>query len=132
MSRDYHGFRGKEQKIVFLCYFINTKQIRMVTIFIITKNKESAKEIAMRILEERLAYSLNILDNVFSMRREKGKIVEYHETLILAKTKALLYHKVEELIKNLDADHQPLVFSFPITQMQQTLFDSIQASTLKV
>ncbi|MFW6371392.1 MAG: divalent cation tolerance protein CutA [Bacteroidota bacterium] len=104
----------------------------MVTIFIITKNKESAKEIAMRILEERLAYSLNILDNVFSMRREKGKIVEYHETLILAKTKALLYHKVEELIKNLDADHQPLVFSFPITQMQQTLFDSIQATTLKV
>ena len=104
----------------------------MVTILIITKNKESAKEIGKKILEEKLAYSLNILDNIFSMRREGDKIVEYQETLILAKTKALLYPKVEALIKVMEADYKPLVFSFPITQMQQTLFDSIQESTLKV
>ena len=51
---------------------------------------------------------------------------------MLAKTKSLLYKRIEEEVQRLQTTGTAIVFSMPLTQMSQDLFDNIQHNTLKV
>lgn len=104
----------------------------MILAYIISNNPEEAEEIALDLLEKELVFSLNILHNVKSMRRSGGKIVSLNRTIVLAKTKALLYKEIEKEVKRVQTSGTAIVFSMPITQMSQDLFDQIQSNTLKV
>ncbi|NBC83547.1 MAG: divalent cation tolerance protein CutA [Bacteroidetes bacterium] len=105
----------------------------MVLIYVVTKNNESAKSIAKTLIQNKLAYSINILKDVCSYRPdEHNEMIEYAETLLLVKTKALLYKKVEEAVNNVKGIDHPIIFSLPITQISQEMFNLIQANTQMV
>lgn len=104
----------------------------MILAYIISNSRKEAEEIALDLLEKKLVYSVNLIPDVTSMRRENDKIVKLTRTIVLAKTKALLYPQIEQEAKRVQTSGSVIVFSMPISQMSQDLFDNIQSSTLKV
>jgi uncharacterized protein involved in tolerance to divalent cations len=111
--------------------FIQQNKI-VILVYIISNSKEEAENIAVDLLEKRLVYSVNTFPDMPSMRWEDGKIVKLRRTIVLAKTKSLLYKKIEDEVKQVQTTGTAIVFSMPITQMSQDLFDNIQISTIKV
>ena len=104
----------------------------MILTYIISNSKEEAENIAADLLEKRLVYSVNIIHDVSSMRWDNGKIIKFKRTIVLAKTKSLLYSDIEDEVKRVQTTGSAIVFSMPITQMSQDLFDNIQQVTIKV
>jgi len=106
----------------------------MVLIYVVTKNRETGVSIAKKLIEKKLAYSINVLPDVTSFRpsNDESEIIEYTETLILVKTKALLYKKVEEAVHGIKGIEHPIIFSLPITQISEEMFKNIQANTQMV
>lgn len=104
----------------------------MILAYIIANSKKEADIISEDLLDKRLVYSVNILPEVQSMRREGDQIIRLRRTIILAKTKSLLYKDLEEEVKRVQISGSAIVFSMPLTQMSQDLFDNIQKYTLKV
>ena len=104
----------------------------MVLAYIISNSKEEAEDIAVDLLEKKLVYSVNIIQDTPSMRWEEDKIIKLKRTIVLAKTKSLLYKQIEDEVKRVQTTGSAIVFSMPITQMSQDLFDNIQQVTLKV
>jgi len=104
----------------------------MILAYIISSSKKEAEEIAIDLLEKKLVYSVNIIPEIPSMRWEKDEIISIQRTIVLAKTKALLYQLIEEEVKRVQTTGTAILFSMPITQMSQDLFDHIQENTLKL
>ena len=104
----------------------------MILAYIISNSAQEAEDIALDLLERELVYGVNILPEVHSMRRENGKINKLKRTIVLAKTKSLLFAQIEAEVKRVQTTGTAIVFSMPFTQMSQELFDSIQRNTLKV
>lgn len=104
----------------------------MILAYIITNNKEEAEDISIDLLEKNLVYSVNIIPDMPSMRWEKSKIIKFNQTIVLAKTKALLFKQIEDEVKRVQTTGSAIVLSMPVTQMSQELFDNIQINTLKV
>ena len=104
----------------------------MILAYIISNSKEEAEDIAVDLLKKKLVYSVNLIQDTPSMRWENDKIIKLKRTIVLAKTKSLLYKQIEDEVKRVQTTGSAIVFSMPITQMSQDLFDNIQQVTLKV
>ncbi len=104
----------------------------MILIYILTKDKEEAIKIGSELIDKKLTHSINILPEIFSMRRVGNKIVDYHETILLVKTKALLYQDIEKFVSRVLENHSPTMFSLPITQINRDLFKLIQNNTVEL
>ena len=103
----------------------------MILAYIISNSAEEAEEIALNLMEKRLVYSINILPEVRAYHREGDKVLKHTRTIVLAKTKSLLYPKIEDAVDEIQKTGTAIVFSMPFIQMSQKLFDNIQENTLK-
>jgi uncharacterized protein involved in tolerance to divalent cations len=103
----------------------------MILAYIISNSAEEAENIATELIEKKLVFSVNIIPDIKSMRRDGDKIVKLKRTIVLAKTKSLLYREIEAEVKRVQTTGTAIVFSMPLTQLSQDLFDSIQLNTLK-
>jgi uncharacterized protein involved in tolerance to divalent cations len=104
----------------------------MILAYIISNSAEEAENIALDLLEKKLVYSVNIIPNIKSMRREGDSIVKLQRTIVLAKTKGLLFKMVQTEIERVQTTGTTIAFSMPLTQVSESLYESIQANTLKV
>lgn len=73
-----------------------------------------ADEIATALLERRLAACVNRIARVESMYRWEGKIERDQEHLLLIKTTAAAYHRVEELIVEMHPYDVPEVIAVSV------------------
>lgn len=103
----------------------------MILAYIISNSAEEAEDIALNLLEKRLVYSTNIIPEVRAFRREGDQIIKHNRTIVLAKTKSMLYPRIEKEVEFLQKTGTAIVFSIPIVQMSQQLFDNIQINTLE-
>lgn len=103
----------------------------MILAYIISNSKQEAQDIAIDLLKKKLVFSINIIKDITSMRLENNEVVTLKRTIVLAKTKSLLYKKIEDEVKKVQTTGTAIVFSMPLSQMSQDLFDSIQENTLK-
>ncbi len=104
----------------------------MILAYIISNSAEEAERLSVDLLKKKLVYSVNIIPDIKSMRSDGSKIITLKRTIILVKTKALLYRDIEAEIKRVQTTESAIIFSMPITQMSRELFDNIQNNTLKV
>lgn len=84
----------------------------------------------MNLLEKKLVYSVNIIPSIRSFRRDGDRIVKQERTIVLAKTKSILYQQIEDEVDTLQQTGTAIVFSMPFVQMSKMLFDQIQSNTL--
>jgi periplasmic divalent cation tolerance protein len=85
-----------------------------IVILVTASSEEEAKKIAQSLVEKRLAACVNIIKDVQSVFRWKGKISDEKELLLIIKTRKKLYKNVEEEIKTLHAYEVPEIIALPI------------------
>lgn len=104
----------------------------MILVYIISNSNEEAEKIAINLLEKQLVYGVNVIPSIRSFQREGDQIVKQDRTIVLAKTKAILYQQIEYEVEDLQQTGTAIVFSMPFAQMSKKLFENIQANTLDV
>ncbi len=85
-----------------------------IVILVTASSEGEAKKIARSLVEKRLAACVNIIKDVQSVFRWKGKILDEKELLLIIKTRKKLYKNVEEEIKTLHAYEVPEIIALPI------------------
>lgn len=101
----------------------------MILAYIISNSAEEAEQIAIDLLEKNFVYSVNIIPDIKSYRKEGEKIIKQHRTIVLAKAKSDLYQKIEDEVLRIQTTGTAIVFSMPMTQMSKNLFDNIRENT---
>lgn len=83
-------------------------------VYITTKDAAEAGRIGRALVEERLAACANILENMRSIYRWEGKIVEDSEAVLVAKTTKNRVAELTERVKALHSYTLPCVIALPI------------------
>lgn len=104
----------------------------MVLIYLITKDAAEAREVGRALLEERLANSANVIPSIQTMRWSGTEVINTTETILLIKTKALLYSLIEKRVSDLLGSAEPNIFSMPITQIHHSYLDVLRAGVVEV
>ncbi len=99
-------------------------------IFITASSKEEARKIANGLVSKRLVACVNIVLNIESIFTWKGKLEVAKEVLLIAKTKAGLFSKVEKAVKKLHSYECPEVIAFPITKGNKDYLKWVKETTL--
>lgn len=87
-------------------------------VYITTKNKKEAKSIGKKLVEERLAACVNIIDGMESIYWWKDEIQQAQECVLIAKTP---YHNVKELtdrVKEMHSYDCPCIISLQLTEQE--------------
>jgi len=85
-------------------------------VFITASGKREAKVIARSLLTRKIAACVNIIGNVDSYFRWKGRIDSAREALLIVKTKKKLIPEVIRQVKSLHSYEVPEIISLPVTQ----------------
>jgi uncharacterized protein involved in tolerance to divalent cations len=104
----------------------------MILAYIISNSTDEAEKIAMNLMEKKLVYGVNVIPSIRSFQRDGDRIVKQERTIVLAKTKAILYQQIEDEVENLQQTGTAIVFSMPFAQMSKKLFENIQSNTLDI
>ncbi len=103
--------------------------MKLNIIYITAKDKDEAKAIGRKLVEERLAACVNIIDNVDSIYWWEGKIEEGVEAVIIAKTKEPLVPELINKVKSLHSYECPCIVSLPIVEGNTPYFNWIMKET---
>ncbi len=79
-----------------------------------TSNHEEAEKIARKLLEEKLAACINIIDNVDSLFWWKNKIDRAKESLMIIKSRVEKLGKVIKIIRENHSYEVPEIIALPI------------------
>lgn len=82
--------------------------------FCTCSGRDEAKKILSKLLEEKLVACGNMVSNIESMYRWKGKIEISEEVLLILKSESQLNEKIAGLIQHLHSYDVPEIFSIPI------------------
>lgn len=90
-------------------------EAKMVMIVSSFPSKETAKTVAKKLVEKKIAACVQITAPVTSIYEWEGKINEDEEVLIFIKTSVLLENKAVEFIKENHPYEVPEIIALPVT-----------------
>ncbi len=85
-------------------------------VYITCSSAEEAKQLARKLLEERLIACANISGGVTSMYWWEGAVQEDEEWVLVAKTQRVLFGAVNQRVAQLHSYETPCVIALPIQQ----------------
>ena len=85
-----------------------------LSVYITAPSRDLAEKIARNLVEERLAACVNIVPGVRSIYRWKNKVEAATEVILIAKTRATLFDKLEKRAKELHSYECPCIVAWPI------------------
>ena len=83
-------------------------------IYITAGSMEEARTIGNKLVSDRLAACVNIIDNVSSMYWWEGEVQDDKEVILIAKTKESLVSELVEKIRSMHSYSCPCIVSLPI------------------
>lgn len=104
----------------------------MILIHILSKDEDQAIEIVDFLMEEKLILDAVMMEKVF--RREKnseGVIETKEQTLIMGKTKALLFVDIDKRLRSKFKEKMPALYSIPIVNMDWEQANELINETVK-
>ena len=105
----------------------------MILAHIIAKNKKQALQIISVLLEEKLLLHAAISKKtVYKFNEKAMKLEKQKQTLIIGKTKGLLFNNINKEIKAHFSENMPMLYAVPIVYMDEELATILRASTAKV
>jgi periplasmic divalent cation tolerance protein len=106
-----------------------------IVIFITVGKREEGTRIARALVEERLAACVNILEDVSSVFRWKGKVEDAKECLLVVKSVDDLLDDLIKRVKELHSYTTPEIISFKIAGGSKEYLDwvtsNVRTSTIK-
>src|SRR5580658_8403206 len=97
--------------------------------YIVVPSREVAEKIARALVEEKLAACVNILAGMRSIYRWKGKVEAANEVVLIAKSRAELFDRLEKRVKELHPYECPCIVAWPIEAGHQPYLDWIAKET---
>ncbi len=85
-----------------------------ILVVVTASSMEEGERIARAIVDEELAACCNILPEIRSIYRWKGKVCDEREVMLFIKSKASLFSALRERIKELHSYETPEIISFQI------------------
>lgn len=98
-------------------------------VYITAKDRAEARAIGEKLVNERLAACVNILDGMESVYRWKGQVESAGEAVLIAKTREDLVAKLTERVKALHSYDCPCIVALPITGGNPDFLDWIENET---
>ncbi len=86
----------------------------VVVVLSTASSVEEARMIARRLVEERLAACVSVVDGVYSVYWWEGRVEESREALLIVKTSLELASRVVERIRELHSYQVPEVLVLPV------------------
>jgi len=100
-----------------------------ILVLITTSSEEEAANIAYPLVENRLAACVNIIRNIRSVYRWKGKVEDDAEVLMIAKTKRSLFDPLMNKVKELHSYAVPEVIAIPVAAGSEDYLDWLNEVT---
>lgn len=105
----------------------------MILAHIMANNKTQALEIIHLLMDKKLLLQAAISDKtIFQKKTGSGKLVNEKRTLIIGKTKGLLFTTINEVLKAAFKDNMPMLYAVPIIYMDDSLALLLRENTAKV
>jgi uncharacterized protein involved in tolerance to divalent cations len=89
----------------------------MILIHIITKQPEQVEEIVEMLINGNLMTDVTVTDTVTSFKGIGAEIETDLTNLLIGRTKAILFSKVEQVLKEKYGDNMPVIYGMPIINM---------------
>lgn len=90
----------------------------MILLHIISENEEQAIEVVDFLLEESLLLDAVCMEKIILRKKgDSGHPKSIPQTLIMGKTKALLFNTIDEILKDKYGANSPTIYSVPIVHM---------------
>ena len=105
---------------------------RAVFVYTTWPSTVEAERAGQALVERRLAACVNILPNMVSIYRWKGKVERAGEAVMIVKTRASLAGAVETVVKELHSYTTPAIAVMPIEAMEQAYLGWLLAETAPV
>ena len=97
--------------------------------YVTTSDREEALRIGRKLVEERLAACVNVLDGMHSVYQWQGRVEESKECVLLVKSRAVLVDAVIQRIKQLHSYSCPCVAILPVSGGNPEYLDWIREET---
>jgi len=105
----------------------------MILAHIIAKDKTQALEIINLLVDKNLLLQAAVSEKmVYEKKDSKGQLTGTKQTLIIGKTKALLFKTINEILKAHFSHNMPMVYAIPIVYMDEELATILRENTAKV
>jgi periplasmic divalent cation tolerance protein len=98
-------------------------------VLITAGNREEARKIAELLVNEKKAACVNIVADVDSLFRWKGKVESARESLLLVKTTAALLPELIGLVKEIHSYEVPEIIAFPIVGGSEDYLQWLDSAT---
>ena len=85
-----------------------------IVVLVTAGSEDEARSIAKEIVQKRLVACVNIIPRIQSVFTWDGEVTEEQESLLIAKTTAKAFEKVESVIKRLHSYSVPEIIALPI------------------
>ncbi|MBI5327640.1 MAG: divalent-cation tolerance protein CutA [Deltaproteobacteria bacterium] len=95
---------------------------KYIMVLIAAGSLQEGEEIGSELVKHGLAACCNIIPEIKSMFKWKGEICKQTEVLLLVKSKASLFKKLEKRVKKLHSYEVPEIIAFPIEAGLQDYF----------
>jgi periplasmic divalent cation tolerance protein len=89
--------------------------MRLIAVYITTRDIKQARRIGKALLTERLAACANILSGMNSLYFWKGRLCDEREAALIVKTRAALLKRLITRVKTLHSYSVPCIVAWPIT-----------------
>ncbi|MCL1947601.1 MAG: divalent-cation tolerance protein CutA [Chitinivibrionia bacterium] len=96
--------------------------------YITAKDKEQALSIGKKLIEERLAGCVNILDNMLSIYKWEGKVCAENEAVLIAKTTSEKFSSLAARVKELHTYDCPCIAALPVINGNSQYLDWLSAT----
>lgn len=105
----------------------------MVLIHIVTDSEEQAIEITDLLIEKKLILNALMIEKAKMRKRTKEGTFETHsQTLVIGKTKGLLFNDIDLLLREKYNENMPTLYSIAIVNMDWDQADELMTETLKI
>jgi periplasmic divalent cation tolerance protein len=92
---------------------------------------KEGKKIARQLVAKRLAACVNVIGDINSIFRWKGKVERSKEILLVIKTKKTLFSQVEKMVSHLSSYELPEVLALPVAKGKAGYLRWIQNATAR-
>ncbi len=105
----------------------------MILAHIIAANRKQALEIIHLLMDENLLLQAAVSEKtIYQKKTANGELVRKNRTLIIGKTKALLFTTINDVLKRNFKEDMPMLYSVPIVYMDEELAAMLRENTAKV
>ena len=104
----------------------------MVFLRIVSKSEAKINEIAKVLLEEKLVIDVNVKRHIDRAELVNGELLFTKVYLLTAKTRAVLFDAIDDLLNKMYPNHLPEIYALPIMQMDWKQAEKLTKDVKKV